>query len=60
MNPEVTSEPMDFEQRVAFLARKMFEEQRCPSFLTLWGKPLGCGQGLGHGGKHIYNLPVGV
>jgi hypothetical protein len=46
------------EAQIAEFARKLFEEKRCPGFLLLWGKVLGCGEGADHGGDHRYNQAV--
>jgi hypothetical protein len=48
----------DFEQRVQDFARRLFEKGLCPACLVLWGKPLACGEGLGHEGNHVYNQAV--
>lgn len=45
----------DIEEQVAQFARQLFEQKRCPACLLLWGKVLGCGEGLGHDGGHRYN-----
>lgn len=52
------TEPLTPEERITALAEKFFLEGRCPKFLLLWGKPVGCGEGAGHEGNHRYNEAI--